>query len=272
MSKAYKRLIVLSDGTWQNEASVTPTNILKLAKCVASESDDGIQQVLYYDSGVGTGGAVDAMLGGAMGVGIDVNIKEIYIWLACNYDEGDEIYMFGFSRGSYTVRSLSGFIYNCGLVRQEEISHVNVAYEVYRSPGLSPSSEKSKLFRKEHSLRPIDGDRVRITLLCCFDTVRIFKFTSSSKVTRFCFLSTADTLISLRQILTYYLRAFPSRDLSQVGALGIPDSAIGGKFDDGRYAFHDTTLSSTILNAIHLLRYVRRPFVLSSASSRRRSS
>lgn len=69
--KHYKRLIVLSDGTWQNEASATPTNILKLARCIASESDDGVQQVLYYDSGVGTGGAVDSIMGGAMGVGID---------------------------------------------------------------------------------------------------------------------------------------------------------------------------------------------------------
>lgn len=208
MSKYYKRLIVLSDGTWQNEASETLTNIVKLAKSIASESDDGVQQVLYYDSGVGTGGMFDAMLGGSMGVGIDVNIKQIYIWLACNYDEGDEIYMFGFSRGSYTVRSLAGFIYNCGLLRQEEISRVHLAYEIYRSRGLGPNADNAIQFRMDHSFRPNVGDRVRITLLACFDTV---------------------------------------------GALGIPDSAIGGKFDDGRYAFHDTKLSDTIMNAIHLL-------------------
>lgn len=171
MSTHYKRLVVLSDGTWQNESSATPTNILKLATSVASESDDGVQQVLYYDSGVGTGGAVDQVVGGAMGMGIDVNIKEIYIWLACNYDAGDEIYMFGFSRGSYTVRSLAGFIYNCGLVRQAEIPHVSKAYQMYRSRGLSPNNPVVGAFRMEHSFRENVGDRVPIKLLACFDTV-----------------------------------------------------------------------------------------------------
>lgn len=168
---AYKRLVVLADGTWKDEASETPSNILKLAKSLAPESDDGVHQVMYYDSGVGTGGAVDRFFGGALGVGIDAKIKEIYIWLACNYAEGDEVYMFGFSRGSYTVRSLAGLMYNCGLVRQEEISFVDAAYEMYRERGQSPDEDVARDFRARHSIRPNVGERVPITLLACFDTV-----------------------------------------------------------------------------------------------------
>jgi uncharacterized protein (DUF2235 family) len=76
------------------------TNILKLAIAIEHESDDLTQQVLYYDSGVGTAGPIDKVRGGGLGDGIDVNIQELYTWLAINYDDGDEIYMFGFSRGS----------------------------------------------------------------------------------------------------------------------------------------------------------------------------
>lgn len=92
----FKRLIVLSDGTWQSETSAESTNILKLTKSIAPESEDGVQQVLYYDTGVGTGNAMDLMIGGAMGVGIDANIKEMYMWLAVNYQADDESAFFVF--------------------------------------------------------------------------------------------------------------------------------------------------------------------------------
>lgn len=86
----FKRLVVLSDGTWQNENSPCPTNILKITKSLKSDGDDGIQTCLYYDAGVGTGGRLDSIMGGAMGAGIDANLKQLYIWLACNYDDGKD--------------------------------------------------------------------------------------------------------------------------------------------------------------------------------------
>uniref|UniRef100_A0A7S1TE90 T6SS Phospholipase effector Tle1-like catalytic domain-containing protein n=1 Tax=Compsopogon caeruleus TaxID=31354 RepID=A0A7S1TE90_9RHOD len=99
-----------------------------------------------------------------MGEGIDINIQELYSFLSLNYNEGDEIYMFGFSRGSYTVRSLAGMINESGLVRRSHIQFIKEAYELYRD-NMDIESERARTFRAEH------GDRVPIKLLACFDTV-----------------------------------------------------------------------------------------------------
>eukprot|EP00177_Eucheuma_denticulatum_P006594 GFKZ01012001.1.p1 GENE.GFKZ01012001.1~~GFKZ01012001.1.p1 ORF type:complete len:359 (-),score=59.19 GFKZ01012001.1:260-1336(-) len=163
-NKNKKRLCVLSDGTWQTPENVVPTNILKLTMAIDQEDANGMQQVVYYDSGVGTQGAVDKIMGGGFGAGIDINIRELYTFLALNYDEGDEVYLFGFSRGSYTVRSLAGMIYEAGLVRRDQLQFVREAYELYRT-NKEVHSERATKFREEH------GDRIPITLLACFDTV-----------------------------------------------------------------------------------------------------
>lgn len=149
---------------WNSPENKTPTNILQLTMAIEQEDEDGMQQVVYYDSGVGTQGAVDKVMGGGLGEGIDVNIKELYTFLALNYDEGDEVYLFGFSRGSYTVRSLSGLIYEAGLVRRDQLQFVAEAYELYRDND-DVDSERAVSFREKH------GDRIPITLLACFDTV-----------------------------------------------------------------------------------------------------
>lgn len=141
-----------------------PTNILKLTMAIEREDENGVQQVIFYDSGVGTQGAIDKVMGGGLGEGIDINIKELYTFLALNYDDGDEIYLFGFSRGSYTVRSLAGFMFEAGLVRRNHIRHVHDAYELYRD-NEDVESERAVSFRAEH------GERVPIKLLACFDTV-----------------------------------------------------------------------------------------------------
>lgn len=123
-----------------------------------------MQQILYYDPGIGTQGAVDKVVGGSFGEGIDVNIKELYTFLACNYDDGDEVYLFGFSRGSYTIRSLSGMIHEVGLLHRDKIQYVTEAYELYRD-NEDVESERAVSFRAAH------GDRIPIKLIACFDTV-----------------------------------------------------------------------------------------------------
>ena len=69
---------------------------------------DGVQQVVFYDWGLGS--YHDSVQAGAFGKGIDKNIKDDYRFIVQNYNEGDQLYFFGFSRGAYTVRSLAGFI------------------------------------------------------------------------------------------------------------------------------------------------------------------
>lgn len=137
---------------------------MRLAKTVLPEDDDGVQQIVCYDKGIGTGGLVDKYVGGMFGEGIDIKIQELYSFLALNYDDGDETYLFGFSRGAYTVRSLAGMIHNAGLVRRDHLDFVEEAYELYREK-VGADTEEAKTFRSIH------GHRVPITCIACFDTV-----------------------------------------------------------------------------------------------------
>lgn len=125
------RFAVCLDGTWNNAATerersdgskvYRPTNVLKLARAVKLVDRQGTSQVTYYDTGVGSmnrapNGAArivkktDNLLGGALGAGFEVNIEEAYSFLANNWSEGDELFVFGFSRGAAQARSLCRFI------------------------------------------------------------------------------------------------------------------------------------------------------------------
>ncbi|GAB1545330.1 DUF2235 domain-containing protein [Scytonema sp. NUACC21] len=161
-----KRLVVCSEGTWQKLESPYPSNVVKLAQAVKPVADDGIPQIVFYDEGIGTdSNIVEQMLGGATGSGIDKNIQDGYRFLCLNYVPGDEIYLFGFSRGAYTVRSLAGMIYCSGLQSRSYISEAPEAYELYRNRGIKPKDQEAVDYRQEH------GERVPIKLLGCFDTV-----------------------------------------------------------------------------------------------------
>lgn len=160
-----KRLIICCDGTWQKLTSPWPTNVVKIAQAIKPFASDGTSQVLYYEEGIGTADEADKLFGGAFGKGIDQNIQDAYRFLCLNYSDGDEIYLFGFSRGAYTVRSIAGLIYNSGLLRRYHIREVAKAYELYCHRGSKPSDLEAINFRKTY------GDRVPITLLGCWDTV-----------------------------------------------------------------------------------------------------
>lgn len=170
-----KRLIICCDGTWQSlKVGTNPTNVFKIAQAIkplSTNLNTEISQIVYYDNGVGSGSLTgdvqkkDKITGGAFGRGIDHKIQDAYFFLCENYVPGDEVYLFGFSRGAYTVRSLAGLIYCSGLLNRKHLREVSEAYELYRNRLIKPSDEEAQRFRREH------GDRVNITLLACFDTV-----------------------------------------------------------------------------------------------------
>ena len=111
-----KRLVMCFDGTWNTLINPKElTNIVKIANTVSREAPDGTSQICYYNSGVGSGGPLDRFLGGVFGVGLKSNVKRGLAFLALNYGEGDEIYLFGFSRGAYTARAVAGVLGVVGL-------------------------------------------------------------------------------------------------------------------------------------------------------------
>jgi uncharacterized protein (DUF2235 family) len=114
-------VIVCCDGTWNTAEDrdggvPCPTNVVKINNAIADVDGAGARQPKYYHPGVGTDGTLLAKLkGGALGDGLEKNIKSAYKWLAQNYHPGDAIFIFGFSRGAYTARYVAGMISGYGL-------------------------------------------------------------------------------------------------------------------------------------------------------------
>jgi uncharacterized protein (DUF2235 family) len=134
-----RRLVVCLDGTWNNRDD--STNVLHHFALTPEcrdrrHGDDKVTQLKFYLEGVGTG-PIDSITGGGFGFGLETNVRAAYNWLIQNYrDEtaftpADEIYIFGFSRGAFTARSLVGFISTCGLLRRGAPMTVNELWRTY---------------------------------------------------------------------------------------------------------------------------------------------
>ena len=114
-------------GTWldadsglRNGQRQPPSNVSHFGWAVKDTSFDGIPQIVHYQAGVGTsGGILSRVIGGATGEGLGENVRETYSFLAINYRQGDEVFLFGFSRGAWTARSVSGMIGALGLLTRE---------------------------------------------------------------------------------------------------------------------------------------------------------
>jgi uncharacterized protein (DUF2235 family) len=169
-----KRLVICCDGTWNRPDTRTVTNIEKLARTVQLEPDRarGVQQMVLYLPGVGTAGyQTDKILGGAFGLGLFHTVLNAYRFLSINYQDDDEIYVFGFSRGAYTARSLAGMIGKVGLLTREAMID-GLLHEVGRRYRHSPEQpwpegwEQPEEFRSHHC-----HPYVPIRFLGVFDTV-----------------------------------------------------------------------------------------------------
>ena len=144
-----KRIVVLSDGTGQTIGR-NDSNVLRLCKML--DLSAGSNQVAIYDPGIGTHASLNKLETGlrvsehlrladsnpssqwlrrlrlpvelAFGAGTTENIKQLYLALIEVYEPGDDLYLFGFSRGAFTVRALAGLIYRCGLLRRDAIAKI----------------------------------------------------------------------------------------------------------------------------------------------------
>jgi uncharacterized protein (DUF2235 family) len=113
--------VLCADGTGNNDVKARGTNVFKLYEAIdrnGHKSNPALTpQVAFYDDGVGTSKFIPLrLLGGAVGWGFSRNVKDLYTELARAYELGDKIFLFGFSRGGYTVRTLAGLIQCCGIL------------------------------------------------------------------------------------------------------------------------------------------------------------
>ncbi len=156
-----KRIVICADGTWNQREQVDektgkrkPSNVTKAARTVLPKSAGGVQQVVYYHEGVGTGNALDKVTGGAFGDGMSSNIRDLYRFIVYNYDPGDELYFLGFSRGAFTVRSLAGFMNKVGLVEKDDDFYTPELYALYENNAAPGSAEWQQAFHNVKGARP----------------------------------------------------------------------------------------------------------------------
>ncbi len=134
-----KNIVICCDGTGNEYRAKGNTNVVKLFRSLSKL--DPTQQINYYDPGVGTmsapgtqtaiGKAVSRLFGLVLGLGMTRNLADAYVFLMKNYQPGDRVFLFGFSRGAYTVRALAGMLHMCGLLEKGSDNLVPYAIKVY---------------------------------------------------------------------------------------------------------------------------------------------
>ncbi|RGB38840.1 hypothetical protein C1646_691420 [Rhizophagus diaphanus] len=169
-----KNIVVLCDGTWNNADS--RTNIYVLYRELIEK--DYKQHVKYLD-GIGVGEtALGFIIDGAIALSLDTKIKEGYKYIVEHYNPGDDIWLFGFSRGAYTARCIAGMIRNCGLIKvdrdvepEQVDKRIDLAYDIYRSRDTiyHPEGNGSDDFKKAFSYP--DSEKPVIKFLGLWDTV-----------------------------------------------------------------------------------------------------
>ncbi|BFM04803.1 DUF2235 domain-containing protein [Halioxenophilus aromaticivorans] len=162
-----KRIIVCCDGTWNDLDMRYITNVGRLVQCLGKtgkSKSTSVKQSVYYDDGVGAAASgVRRALEGVTGIGIDEQIYSAYRHICINYEPGDEICLFGFSRGAFAVRSIAGMIGRLGLVAPTNLKHLSQAMDVYRNK----NTKQQNTFKKQQA----SFSNVKVTLLGCWDTV-----------------------------------------------------------------------------------------------------
>lgn len=154
-----KNIVICTDGTWNrpdqmDRGRMVPSNVVKICRALADRDHNGVEQRYYYDPGVGTGQGADRLLGGAFGIGLSKNILQAYKWLATVYEAGDNIFLFGFSRGAFTARSLGGLVGRCGILKvpQEEVDQkTDEAFKIYRMKRGEKRDARAAAFREENA-------------------------------------------------------------------------------------------------------------------------
>jgi uncharacterized protein (DUF2235 family) len=237
-----RKLVVCCDGTWntpRNETNVfrtyrflrerlgSPAEVTQkdgVRNC-GGRAADGSEVLLFYDQGVGTDW-FSRLVGGAAGVGLSDNVRDAYHFLGQNFVPGSEIYVFGFSRGAYTARSLCGFIKAAGLLARPTVKDVWRAYMdcyatapriVARPRGWSPDRVRSWLAEKAgDAVGQLGGEAV--ASLARHPGVKIR------------FIGVYDT----------------------VGALGVPLAGTTN-VNEPIVGFHDTALGDSVENAVQAL-------------------
>lgn len=227
-----KRIAIFCDGTWNRLSSEFATNVQFAAQAVRPSDDTGVQQLTFYDEGVGSSYVVseffETLLAGAFGWGLLGKIEAAYRFLAFNYEPGDEIYIFGFSRGAYTARSLTGLIRKCGIMPRTAVKTIKGIFDFYKRADVHPDSDEAMGFRMLYS-----------SAILMKESEREWRRAQGAPPEQ----TDGARLIDLKYVGVW----------DTVGALGVPRHLpfIDLFGTQRKYQFHDTNLSSVVQAARH---------------------
>ena len=221
-----KRLVFCFDGTWNRLDASHSTNVVIIAESVLPIASDGVTQAIFYDEGVGTRKG-EKFTGGLFGHGIVDNLGDAYRFLIFNHTPGDQIYIFGFSRGAYTARSFAGLLRTCGILRRGDAAKVTDAVLLYQQRKANDAAfdDRMMAFRRQYS--------PQITV------------------------SDAEDQWRSRNVPGYQAGSAPRLQVTflgvwdTVGALGIPARYKWLNWFDKKYEFHDTLLSTFVKSGRH---------------------
>ncbi len=225
-----KRIAIFCDGTWNHADAEYGTNVVALSQAMSLTAGSTFQQLIYVP-GLGTdSGAswlsrnIDRIGGGAFGWGLDGKIVTAYRALAYSYQPGDEIFIFGFSRGAYTARSLAGLIRACAIPTRNKINMIGEAMDRYRKRGPNTHPNEPENFAFRLSINPA---------------------IATSRQEQEWRAAAGEDIGHLLQLA--YVGVWDT-----VGALGIP-SQFGGlaRLTNQQYKFHDADLSSSVRSSRH---------------------
>lgn len=221
-----KRLVFCFDGSWNRLSAPNPTNVVITAQSVSPLAKDGTRQIVHYDPGVGTGVA-DKWKGGLFGEGLIDKIIDGYTFLVFNYEPGDEIFVFGFSRGAFTARAFVGLVRQVGILQRKHATRIGDAVELYKQhkPG------------NGHDLDPLLRFRAELSPQLCIDeeedawrvkNVSGYR-TGAAAVLRIKYLGVWDT----------------------VAEIGVPNDIFFAKHANKNEQYFDSDLSPLVVSARH---------------------
>lgn len=254
---AGKNIVVCLDGT-ANQFGVENSNVVKLYSVLKK---DPARQLTYYDPGVGTLGdrrlitpfskKISKLFGYAFGYGVADNISEAYAYLMENYQEGDNVFLFGFSRGALTVRALAGMLHACGLLAPGNGNMVPYAYQEYLNSGPDQGKMAAR-FKATYSRE------CKPHFLGVWDTVtsvgwsfrrRTFPFTTNNPGPKF-----VRHAIAIDERRAYYpqnlwgMTYVPVQDVKQVWFAGV-HSDVGGSYPEKDCGLSKITLEWMLAEA-----------------------
>lgn len=142
-----KRIVFCFDGTWNRLSVECPTNVVLLAQMIEPLAPDGTPQVVFYNEGIGANRWWPVRVyEGAVGKGMERIMREAYRFLIFNYEPGDEIFAFGFSRGAYSARSFIGMIRHAGILDIASVTQIDEAFRIYREAPTVTGTESDEGF------------------------------------------------------------------------------------------------------------------------------